>query len=167
MMLQAADVVVQPGRWRGPPPRVFAPDTGDAPSARVQRTAKILIVEDDHLVAIEAESALLDAGYEVVGIAATSREALAIARVDRPDLVVMDIRLAGTRDGVDTAIELFAESGLRSIFASAHSDGATRNRAQAAHPLGWLSKPYQPKALVGAVHRAISELGNPKSDAPG
>jgi two-component system, response regulator PdtaR len=159
-MLQIPDAGFQPFGWGRPLP-MFAPaaEDGLSPPAGTQGT-KVLIVEDDHLVAIEAETALLDAGYEVAGIAATAAEALEMARTEKPDLVVMDIRLAGARDGVDAAIELFADSGLRSLFASANSDAATRNRAEAANPLGWLSKPYQPEALVRAVTKAISELGN-------
>jgi two-component system, response regulator PdtaR len=157
-MLQTADVGFQSGGWRRPLP-VFAPATDDGPFAPAgTQGRKVLIVEDDHLVAIEAEFALLEAGYEVAGIAATAAEAMELARAEKPDIVVMDIRLAGTRDGVDTAIELFATSGIRSLFASAHSDASTRSRAQAANPLGWLSKPYQPEALVRAVTKAVSEL---------
>jgi DNA-binding NarL/FixJ family response regulator len=159
-MLHAADVGFQSGGWRRSLP-LFAPIRDDGPSAPAgSQGRKVLIVEDDHLVAIEAESALLEAGYEVAGIAATAAEAMELARAEKPDIVVMDIRLAGSRDGVDTAIELFANSGIRSLFASAHTDAATRSRAQAANPLGWLSKPYQPEALVRAVTKAVSELGN-------
>jgi len=156
-MLQPLDVVDQLGGRLAWPRLAFAADTGGSPSAHT-RSEKILIVEDDHLVAIEAESALLNAGFQVAGIAATSDQALSLARAEKPDIVVMDIRLVGKRDGIDTALQLFTESGLRSVFASAHNDSATRARAQATRPLGWLSKPYQPEALVKAVTEAISEL---------
>jgi DNA-binding NarL/FixJ family response regulator len=156
-MMGGSEVISQlAGRYIWPRP-VFAPDAGDAPVAAV-RNEKVLIVEDDHLVAIEAESALLEAGFEIAGIAATSEEAISLARAEKPDIVVMDIRLAGKRDGIDTAIQLFTEMGLRSVFASAHSDSASRARAEAARPLGWLSKPYQPEALVKAVAKGITEL---------
>lgn len=157
-MLRTPDLVVQP-EWRHRPQPVFAPDAENGPSAQLVGK-KVMIVEDDHLVALEAESALLEAGFNVVGIAASNEEAIALAHAAKPDIVIMDIRLAGKRDGIDTALQLFSESGLRSIFASAHSDSATRSRAQPARPLGWLSKPYQPKALVTAVASAISELKN-------
>jgi DNA-binding NarL/FixJ family response regulator len=124
-MMGGSEAVGQPaGRCSWPRP-LFAPDAGAIPVASV-RNEKVLIVEDDHLVAIEAESALLDAGFAIAGIAATSEEAVSLARTEKPDIVVMDIRLAGKRDGIDTAIQLFTESGLRSVFASAHSDSASR-----------------------------------------
>jgi DNA-binding NarL/FixJ family response regulator len=118
----------------------------------------VLVVEDDHLVAMEVEAVLVEAGFEVTGIASSADEAVKLASVRKPDLVIMDIRLTGVRDGIDAAIDLLTRESVRSIFATAHSDSATRERAQAASPLGWLSKPYQPQALVGAVRAAFAEL---------
>ena len=106
------------------------------------RKTSLLIVEDDHLVAMEMESVLLGAGFAVTGIAATAEDALRQARSGRPDLALMDIRLAGARDGADAALDLFRQMGIRCVFATAHHDKSTRLRAQPAQPLGWLSKPY-------------------------
>ena len=78
-------------------------------------------------------------------------EALQMAGRDRPDFAIMDIRLAGDRSGVDTAIELFQSHGIRCIFASAYSDDEARRRAETASPLGWLQKPYTMQALTGMV----------------
>jgi DNA-binding NarL/FixJ family response regulator len=118
----------------------------------------LLVVEDDHLVAMEMESVLQDAGFEVTGIAASADDAVRKAHARRPDLVLMDIRLAGTRDGVDAALELFSALGLRCIFATAHNDSKTQARAQPTQPLGWLAKPYQPAALLQAVRTALAAL---------
>ena len=82
----------------------------------------ILLVEDDFLVGMEMESGLAEAGYAVAGIAATAEEAVDLAASHRPALVVMDIRLAGERDGIDAALEIFRTLGIRSLFASAHVD---------------------------------------------
>ena len=70
-------------------------------SAGNARGGRILVVEDDYFVALELEHRLLDAGFDVVGIATTAEEALDKARSGNPDLAVMDIRLAGPRDGID------------------------------------------------------------------
>jgi two-component system, response regulator PdtaR len=110
--------------------------------------ARILIVEDEFLIAMELEYRLMEAGIAVVGTAVTAEEALAIAKSEKPDLAIMDIRLAGRRDGVDAAIELFSTYGIRSIFASAHADTDTRRRAAPASPIGWLQKPYQAEELL-------------------
>jgi DNA-binding response OmpR family regulator len=110
-----------------------------------------LIVEDDLLIATQMEFALTEAGFDVVAVLTTGEEALQMAGTDRPDLAIMDIRLAGDRNGVDTAIELFQSHGIRCIFASAYSDDEARRRAETASPLGWLQKPYTMQALTGMV----------------
>jgi DNA-binding NarL/FixJ family response regulator len=124
--------------------------------------ARVLVVEDDHLVAMEIEATLLEAGFEVTGIAATAEDALELCKATRPDLAIMDIRLAGARDGVDAALDLFREAGIRCVFASAHHDADTRRRAEPAHPLGWVSKPYRPDVLVQTVRAALA-AGMPSS----
>jgi DNA-binding NarL/FixJ family response regulator len=67
----------------------------------------------------------------------------------------MDIRLAGRRDGIDAAVDLFAQHGVRSLFASAHSDPQTRARAEQARPLGWLTKPYSTDFAVMTVRTIL------------
>ena len=130
---------------------------GAASGTQSGEIARILIVEDDLLVATQMEAALVDAGFEIVGIATTGREALRLAGSESPTLVVMDIRLADDRDGIDTALELFRLHGIRSIFASAHSDQEARQRARPASPLGWLQKPYTMASLTAIVRAALSE----------
>ena len=61
----------------------------------------------------------------------------------------------GERDGVDTAIELYRDLGIRSIFATAHADPVTKSRANAASPLAWLQKPFMPRALISTVRTAL------------
>ena len=118
----------------------------------------ILIVEDDFLAAMEIESVLKEAGYQIAGVAARAEEAVGLAKSATPTLVIMDIRLAGNSDGVDAALDIFRATGIRSIFATAHYDADTRSRAQAATPLGWLPKPYAPNALLALVKKAVEEL---------
>ena len=131
---------------------------GAASGTQSGKSDRILIVEDDLLVASQMEAALVDAGFGIVGIATTGSEALRLAEAESPTLVVMDIRLADDRDGIDTALELFRLHGIRSIFASAHSDQEARQRAMPASPLGWLQKPYTMASLTTIVRAALSEL---------
>ncbi|MEA2829945.1 MAG: two-component system, response regulator PdtaR [Bradyrhizobium sp.] len=123
-----------------------------------QGPTRILIVEDDFLIAMQTEGALTEAGFIVVGIATTAEEAIALAKAQRPVLAVMDIRLASLRDGIDAAKELFAELNIRCIFATAHDDPHTRKRAEPYAPLGWLAKPYTMASLVGLIIAARSSL---------
>lgn len=127
----------------------------DRGAGRAANLARILVVEDDYLVALETEQQLLDAGYEVIGIATTAEEAIDLAASEKPDLTVMDIRLAGLRDGIDAAIEISGKYGIPSIFATAHADDPTKKRAAAANARGWLQKPYSPSALIAAIKTAL------------
>ena len=121
-------------------------------------SGRILIVEDDFLIASQMEAALTDGGFEIAGTASTGKEALRLAHAESPMLVVMDIRLAGDLDGIDTALELFRLHGIRCIFASAYSDQEAQQRAAPAAPLGWLQKPYSMASLTAKVRAAVKEL---------
>jgi DNA-binding response OmpR family regulator len=141
-----------PGK-RGAPPHSSADRT---PAEGPKLGNRILIVEDEYFVALTIEDALADAGYEVLGVEASGEAAILHALEARPDLVLMDIRLAGKLDGIDAALEL-KRHGLRVLFASAHSDDATRARGEEARPLGWLTKPFSGQELVAAVCCALDK----------
>ena len=151
---------------RTPRPRSAAPPDQPSGEPREKQRAEtagqadagsgILIVEDDFLIAMQAEIALVDAGFEVVGVAAAADEALALARERRPAIAVMDIRVAGPRDGIDAAGDLFRALGVRSVFATAHDDQLTRARAEPFAPLGWLTKPYTMASLINVIRAALS-----------
>jgi DNA-binding NarL/FixJ family response regulator len=131
-------------------------DSADRPAPGARPC--ILLVEDDFLVGMEMEAGLADAGYIVAGVASTAEEAAALAAERRPVLVVMDIRLASERDGVDAALEIYRTLGIRSLFASAHGDAQVKARAEAARPLGWVAKPYRVETLLKAIEGALREV---------
>ena len=116
---------------------------------------RILIVEDEFLIAAECEWILADAGHEVVGIAADEQQAISLAERARPDLVLMDIRLARGGDGINAAKSIRARCGIRSLFVSAHGERETRDRGKAADPAGWLVKPYTAGMLLNAIDAAV------------
>lgn len=133
---------------------------GAGPQRRLDPTAhperpRLLVVEDDFLVGMEIEAGLADAGFDVAGVAATADEAVRLARDLRPDLVVMDVRLSGGRDGIDAAVEIRTATGIRSVFATAYGDRETRARAAPAAPAGWVSKPYTIEALAAAIRAGL------------
>jgi len=113
----------------------------DQPAADFPLGRRVLITEDNWLVAAEWRAALEDAGYEVVGMAASADEAVELCREESPDLILMDIRLLGDRDGIEAAHEARSRYDIPSVFVSAHDDGEVRRRAAEARPLGWISKP--------------------------
>ena len=131
--------------------------TSAAAPAKVARP-RILVVDDDYLVAAATSGSLQDGGFEVLETAASAEEAIALARSEHPLLILMDIRLAGGRDGIDAALEIFRSLGIRCIFATAHADPVTRARAEPAAPLGWLPKPYAMEAAVAVARAAVAQL---------
>jgi DNA-binding response OmpR family regulator len=136
-----------------------------APSSRRRKTGRepgqkprILVVEDEYLVATEIEAGLIERGFDVVGIATTAADAIRLAKAERPTLIVMDIRLAGGRDGIEAAKEIYQTSGIRCLFATAYTEATMRNRAGPAAPLGWLAKPYAIEGLIAAIRVALNQL---------
>jgi two-component system, response regulator PdtaR len=136
---------------------VFFSAPADVPGSgkRPAEPVRLLVVEDDFLVATEIETALVEAGFDVAGTAVSAEEAIALAVSEHPTLVVMDVRLAGKRDGIDAAIELFRDHGIRCIFATAHCDQESQRRASSAVPLGWLQKPYTMESLVELIQKSV------------
>jgi two-component system, response regulator PdtaR len=130
------------------------PEPGRSTSVASQR---VLLVEDEHLLAALMEQWLIEAGYEVVGIVSNAKAALDVAERRRPNMVIMDVRLAGHRDGIDTAEQIYTSLGIRSLFSSAYGDDWTRLRAMP-KPLGWRGKPYGRMEFLRAVGRAVNRL---------
>ena len=130
-------------------------EDGGAPSRRSFERRRILVVEDDYLVALTICDLLAGAGYEVLGPIVSGEEAISVGLEERPDIVLMDVRLAGEMDGVDAALEL-ARADVRSLFVTAHSDPLTRSRGNAASPHGWVEKPFSDAQLLAAVAAALS-----------
>ena len=128
-----------------------------ASSGRQTRRASVLIVEDEWLVSLDMEAVIENAGHQICGVAASADEAILLAGMHRPDVVLMDIQLAGLRDGVDAAIEIYRRFGIRCVFVSANSDVGFRERAAVAGPLGWVAKPFSGTQLVSAVRAALRD----------
>ena len=124
--------------------------------------ARILIVEDQYFVAADCEMQLKSAGFDCVGLATTATEAVAMARQHRPDLVLMDIRLAQhvgeTGDGIDAAIQIYDRFSIRCIFCSGHADAWTHAKAERVQPLGWLDKPYNPHELIAMINQGLLQI---------
>lgn len=116
---------------------------------------KILIVEDEAVIAMEIEMRLEKMGYEITGHAATGEKALALAEASRPDLALMDINLVGPQDGVETAAQLRARFDIPVVFLTAYSDDATIRRATVTGPLGYLTKPFSDRDLRAAIEVAL------------
>jgi CheY-like chemotaxis protein len=142
----------------------FDPARDRAPSAEQPR---VLVVEDDFFLGIMIEEALRNAGFVVVGIATDTQQAMTFASDQGPDIALMDIHLAHGDDGVETAVALMRDFGIRSLFVSANADPQTKSRADAARPLGWLAKPFKLVGLTTAVAEALSVMAKEKGGDEG
>jgi DNA-binding NarL/FixJ family response regulator len=117
-------------------------------------TKRIVVVEDEIFIRLDLMTHLGTAGHAIVGTADSADDALATVERERPDIVLMDVRLAGERDGIDAALEIWRRFAIRSLFVSANLDSAARSRAAAANPIGFLEKPFTRANLLAAVSAA-------------
>jgi CheY-like chemotaxis protein len=120
------------------------------------RRARILIVEDDALVAAYIKDVLEETGFVVPGVASTAAEAFALVGATLPRLALVDIRLPGSLDGIQVACELLRRFKVPSIFLSGMDDPETAERARIAQPLGFLHKPFRPSQVFNALEQALS-----------
>jgi len=133
-------------------PEISPPTAGAATAAPKRR---LLVVEDERIVAIDLRGALEELGYTVVGTVSSSDEALRTAEERRPDLVLMDIRIAGASDGIQTAHELRSRYQLPVVYLTANADTATLERALATEPAGYLVKPFSVNSLRTTIEVAL------------
>ncbi len=117
--------------------------------------ARLILVEDEFVIAKDIESQLNGTGYEIVGIVATGEDAIARAGELRPDVVLMDIVLKGQMDGIEAAQQIIERFDIPIIFLTAHTDATTVKRATATSTYGFLIKPFDPIEVIAAIEMAI------------
>ncbi len=122
------------------------------------KNARILIVEDEALVATDLEEQLTRLGYAIVGVTDNGEEAVRTARERPVDLVLMDIQIAGALDGIQTAGRLLDEFHLPVVFLTGHADPRTLQRAGATAPYGYVTKPYDERALHATLEMAFCRI---------
>ena len=116
---------------------------------------KILIVEDEKIIALDLQRRLERFGYTVVGMASEGEVALDLARQAEPDIVLMDIELAGSMDGIEAAGILRNQLGLPVIFLTAYTDEKTLERAKEVEPYGYILKPLKERELYTTIDIAL------------
>ena len=119
------------------------------------KITSVLIVEDERIVAKDIQQTLQGLGYDAFAIAASSEEAIRRATERCPDVVFMDIRIKGPKDGIETAQILRTRFGIPVIYLTAHADDATIDRAKKTEPYGYLMKPVTAAELRSAVEVSL------------
>ena len=115
------------------------------------RASSVLIVEDERIVAMDLQQMLSGLGYDTSAIASSAEEAIARASQRCPDVVLMDIRIKGRRDGIETAELLKRQFRVPVVYLTAHADDATLERAKKTEPHAYLIKPVKPADLHSAI----------------
>ena len=121
----------------------------------MKNQVRILVVEDENVVALDLRDTLRNVGYDVVGIASSASEAVGKAVQLQPDLVLMDIELRGESDGIRAAMEIVHSTGAGIIFLTAYADEKALERAKAVQPLAYLLKPFNDKDLYASIEVAL------------
>ena len=118
-------------------------------------SAKILVTEDEGIVAADIEDRLRSLGYQVTATCSSGVEALQKVVETKPDLVLMDIMIQGDMDGIETAKHVREDFGIPVIFLTAYSDDATFQRAKITEPFGYLLKPFEERELRTNIEMAL------------
>lgn len=121
---------------------------------------RILIVEDQQLIAADLENTLTNLGYEIVGNVPSGEEAIQTAFSMKPDLVLMDIQLQGEMDGIQAARVISGRLDVPIAYLTAYADDETLTRAKITTPFGYVLKPYDERELRAAVEIALYKHEN-------
>jgi DNA-binding NarL/FixJ family response regulator len=116
----------------------------------------VAVVDDEFLIAAGLTMQLEDMGMTVCGTAATADEAVSLAQAARPAVVLMDVRLAGPKDGIDAALAIHETVGSKVIFVTGSREAATIARIEQDHPAGLLFKPVLAWQLREAISAALA-----------
>jgi two-component system, cell cycle sensor histidine kinase and response regulator CckA len=119
------------------------------------KPARIVVVEDERIVALHLQQQLASLDYEVAAVAASGRMALDHIVRERPDVVLMDIHIQGDLDGIETASRIPADLQVPVIYLTAYSEETTLRRARATRPYGYLIKPYSERELHATIQMAL------------
>lgn len=124
----------------------------------MSRKTKILIVEDEMIIAANISLQLNELGYEVTGIVPRGEEALMHIESEVPDILLLDINLKGALDGIETAREMQKNYDIPVIYLTANSDDAHFNRARETHPYGFIAKPFKKLDLQRAIELTMTQI---------
>ena len=117
--------------------------------------SRLLVVEDEVLVARDIQARLQRMGYEVVGTVARGEDAVSTALAESPDLILMDINLKGEMDGIEAATQMIEVSSVPVIYCTAYSNDEVLERAKITSPFGYVLKPFDNRELEINIEIAL------------
>ncbi|MGB5481234.1 MAG: response regulator [Eudoraea sp.] len=124
----------------------------------MDKLIRILIVEDDMIIAANLSLQLTKLGYEVIGIVSRGEDAISSANQNKPDIILMDINLKGAIDGIDAAIAIHLQNEIPIIYLTANNDDGTFSRAKETQPYAFISKPFNKLNLQRTIALVVEQL---------
>ena len=118
---------------------------------------KILIVEDEIIIAIDLKIRLEDLGYYVPGIAVNGRDAIKKTGEKNPDIILMDILLNGDKDGIEVAQQIRNQYNIPIIYLTGNQNDSVIERAETTEPYGYINKPFDNNEIENAIQLAVSK----------
>ncbi|WP_232371404.1 response regulator [Leptospira ainazelensis] len=116
---------------------------------------KILIVEDEFLIALLMQKELKRLGYEITDHVSTGETAIESVKINPPDVILMDINLGGVMDGIGAAKQIRSFQSIPIIFVTGYTDLETKEKAESIHPLGYLLKPVEINQIKEIIESKI------------
>jgi two-component system, response regulator PdtaR len=124
---------------------------------------KILLIEDQQIIAEDLEGLLTDWGYQVVGCAASGNEALSLFKEYQPDLALVDVHIEGDTDGIEVVKQFNKTRPIPIVYLTAQADAETIERAKSSHPFAYLLKPFDEQSLQISLDLAFDIFAKHKS----
>lgn len=144
-------MILQPGRAGEHPMHNSTSQSGSSPRPA---SSRLLVIEDEQIVALDLQQGLGKLGYQVLATVDNARDALILTHDLRPDLVLMDVKINGPMDGIEAGQHI-AKIGIPVIYLTAYSDSDTVRRAAESMPYGFLTKPYQLHEVAASIEVAL------------
>jgi DNA-binding LytR/AlgR family response regulator len=133
----------------------------------MDNSVKILVVEDEMIIASEISLQLTELGYGVTAILTRGEEVLNHLKENKPDIIILDVRLKGKMDGIETAVLVEQHFRIPVIYLTANADDATFNRAKTTKPAAFISKPFKKLDLQRAIELTISRMAGQETAGAG
>lgn len=129
----------------------------------MEDSVRILIVEDDMIIGANLSLQLTHLGYEVTGIESRGEEAVAHALANAPDIILMDINLKGSLNGIETVSAIRSKKDISIIYLTANSDESTFSKAKETHPRAFITKPFNRLDLQRTIALVVEQLRETKT----
>jgi len=119
---------------------------------------KILIVEDETIIALDIKKTIIKLGFQVTNIVTNNIDAISSVREDMPDIILMDINLENSKNGIETTLDIQKIKDIPIIYLTADSDNQTITKAIETNPIGYLSKPFKREELKATMMLALYKI---------